>query len=385
MNIRKKIDPQIIGIIKKLQHSGFETYLVGGAVRDFLLNREPKDYDISTSATPEQIRDVFGRRRARIIGRRFRLVHLYSPNGYDVTEISTFRKKPTNDKSINEQNDVPTADIITDDNEYGTAVEDAWRRDFTVNSLYYDPITEQTHDLTGLGLSDLKNGIVRSLGDPTIRFNEDPVRILRALKLVGQYGFKIEDETEKSLVKNIHAITYASISRLTLELIKILNSNYSVDIIKAMRTYGLLHYFLPYLDKIWKSDEMIHTLNIMMHKSKQNFFTSPNNALAINIALLSISIVNTEFNPGHPEITLYKSELDPKKQIRKVIKKIFQPYHFPKFIVAMAADTIYMQSKLPYNKKNGKRNRGSQMYCSRELANIFNSYWEGSDNLLDSK
>jgi len=385
MNIRKKIDPQIIGIIKKLQQSGFETYLVGGAVRDFLLNREPKDYDISTSATPEQIRDVFGRRRARIIGRRFRLVHLYSSNGYDVTEISTFRKKPANDKNVNESADVLISDIITDDNEYGTALEDAWRRDFTVNSLYYDPVTEQTHDFTALGLTDLKSGIVRTLGDPTTRFNEDPVRILRALKLVGQYGFKIEYETEKALIENLHAITYASISRLTLELIKILNSHYSVDIIKAMRTYGLLHYFLPYLDKIWKSDEMRHALNLMMHKSKHNFCTSSNNALAINIALLSISIVNAEFNPGYPEITLYKSELDPKKQIRKIIKKIFQPYHFPKFIVAIAADAIYMQSKLSYSKKSGKRSRGSQMYCSRELANVFNSYWEASDKPFDSK
>ena len=143
MSIRPKIAEHIAAIVAELQNAGYETYIVGGAVRDFLLERQPKDYDLSTSATPEQIRKVFAKRRVLIIGRRFRLVHLY--HGKDIIEISTFRKRPEQSAlpEPNERAAQAPENMIFQDNEFGTAEEDAQRRDFTINSIFYDPIHDK--------------------------------------------------------------------------------------------------------------------------------------------------------------------------------------------------------------------------------------------------
>ena len=141
INLNNRIEFYITHLISRLQKAGYDAYLVGGAIRDILLERTPKDYDVTTSATPEQVRKVFGRRRARIIGRRFKIVHLYC--GSDIIEISTFRKKPKDDTLNSAKKDYSDSMLIVNDNEYGTAYEDAWRRDFTVNSLYYDPVRKE--------------------------------------------------------------------------------------------------------------------------------------------------------------------------------------------------------------------------------------------------
>ena len=218
MIFQPQIAPHITEIIAGLQEAGYEAYLVGGAVRDFLLQRQPKDYDISTSATPEEVKKVFKKNRVMIIGRRFRLVHFY--HGQEIIEISTFRKKPEA-ISISERparvQDAPE-NMIFRDNEFGTVQEDAERRDFTVNALFYDPVNDKLCDFTGMGVDDIKNGIVRAIGEPKVRFEEDPVRILRALKLVGQYGFTMDPETEKALRETLELITLASDSRMTLEM-----------------------------------------------------------------------------------------------------------------------------------------------------------------------
>ena len=205
-----QVAPYITDIIARLQEAGYETYVVGGAIRDLMLGREPKDYDISTSATPEQVKDVFGRRRARIIGRRFKLVHLYQ--GMEIIEISTFRKMPEKSTKVPAKlKDQPVPEnMIFHDNEFGTSEEDAWRRDFTVNALFYDPVSHKLIDHTKSGLDDINNGIVRAIGDASLRFEEDPVRMLRALKLVGQYGFKLCPETEASLRECLPLITHAA-------------------------------------------------------------------------------------------------------------------------------------------------------------------------------
>ena len=228
-------------IVKTLQDAGFETYVVGGAVRDLLLNRTPKDFDISTAATPEEIRGVFGRRRARIIGKRFRLVHLYADN--DIYEISTFRAPPSTRNSQD--------NLITSDNVYGSAEDDVWRRDFTMNALFYDPSKGEVLDLTGMGLDDIKNSIVRAIGDPKLRFEEDPVRLLRALKMVAQFDFTLENATENALFASLPLLTLASGSRLTLELEKILKSSFCDRHFEVFHDYGLLPYFLPELSTVW--------------------------------------------------------------------------------------------------------------------------------------
>lgn len=228
-------------IVLTLQDAGFETYVVGGAVRDLLLNRTPKDFDISTAAPPEEIRAVFGRRRARIIGKRFRLVHLYADN--DIYEISTFRANPA-ETDNSEQ-------LITSDNVYGSATDDVWRRDFTMNALFYDPSKEEVLDLTGMGIDDINRQVVRAIGVPEVRFAEDPVRMLRALKMVAQFDFSLDAATENALFSSLPQLTLASSSRLALELEKILKSNYCDRHFEVFHDYGLLPYFLPELSAVW--------------------------------------------------------------------------------------------------------------------------------------
>lgn len=227
MQLRPKIAPYIVEIISQLQNAGYEAYIVGGAVRDFLLNRQPKDYDLSTSATPEQIKKVFRDRHVLIIGKRFRLVHLHHHG--EIIEISTFRKRPQDQTELRRPGKQAPEHMIFQDNEFGTAEEDAWRRDFTINAIFYDPVNDKIVDYTGMGMKDLAAKTVRSIGDPVLRFEEDPVRILRALKLVGQYDFTMDAETESAVTKCIEFIVHASASRLTLELEKIHENPYGHD------------------------------------------------------------------------------------------------------------------------------------------------------------
>ena len=147
------VAPHVVDLISELQNAGYEAYIVGGAIRDLLLGRKPKDFDISTSATPEEVRAVFGRRIARIIGKRFRLVHVeYSG---ELFEVSTFRRAPTR-TAANSKKELPE-NLILSDNSFGTAEEDAWRRDFTVNALFYDPVNSELLDYTGQGIDDIRN------------------------------------------------------------------------------------------------------------------------------------------------------------------------------------------------------------------------------------
>ena len=246
----------------------FRSYIVGGAVRDLLLERKPKDYDIATSATPSEVRKVFRDRRTLLIGRRFQLVHLLHKE--EIIEISTFRRRPTQDQQSFRKSDRPAPEhMIFQDNEFGTAEEDAFRRDFTVNALLYDPVENEYADHTKMGKADLDAKIVRCIGDPMIRFEEDPVRILRALKLAGQYGFTIEKETEEAIGRSLHLITLVSPSRLTLELEKILKNPYSHNILKVFRQYGFLKYFLPYIDKNYETDQCRYFLALLEERNRR--------------------------------------------------------------------------------------------------------------------
>ena len=268
-------------IVLTLQDAGFETYIVGGAVRDLLLNRTPKDFDISTAATPEEIRGVFGRRKARIIGKRFRLVHLYADN--DIYEISTFRTAPKS--SNNGEN------LITSDNAYGTAEEDVWRRDFTMNALFYDPAKEEVLDLTGMGVDDINHAVVRAIGKPKLRFEEDPVRILRALKMVAQFDFSLDDATENALFATLPLLTLASSSRLALELEKILKSSYCDRHLEVFHDYGLLPYFLPEISAIWGTPQQKYLCDLLYERNcrlEEGFYR---NSVSLAIACAALPFV----------------------------------------------------------------------------------------------
>jgi poly(A) polymerase len=223
-----------------LQAAGFQAYVVGGAVRDLLRQRTPKDFDIATNATPEEVRRIF--RRSRIIGRRFRLVHVMF--GEEVVEVSTFR-------SMIEAVDAQTDEHgrLLRDNQFGDMEQDAARRDFTANALFYDPSTQDIFDYHN-GYADTRSGVLRMIGPPEVRYREDPVRMLRAVRLSAKLGMQINPATAapigalKCLLDNVPQ------SRLLDEVLKMLLSGHSVECIQQLRKMELHHGLLPLLDVI---------------------------------------------------------------------------------------------------------------------------------------
>jgi len=206
------IDPQAVGIIKKLKDAGFDGYIVGGAVRDLLVNIKPKDFDIATNATPQEVRRKVP--YCFVIGRRFKLVH--ARRGEKIFEIATYRREATQEELSSEDG----ADLtFVEENFFGTLQEDAFRRDFTVNALFYDPLAENLVDHCG-GLKDIRDQVIRMIGNPTERIKEDPIRILRALRLSQKLGFQIETELRQSIIENADLLTRGVLPRRREEWLK---------------------------------------------------------------------------------------------------------------------------------------------------------------------
>jgi len=224
-------------VIRRLQKAGYEAYLVGGCVRDLLLNRTPKDFDIATSARPEEIRKLFN--SCRLIGRRFRLAHIYY--GRDYLEVATFRAPHDDSDDGGKVNDEGR---ILHDNVYGTLEEDVWRRDFTINALFYNPSNGELLDFVG-GLADLQQGKVRLLGDPEKRFREDPVRILRAVRFAAKLGFEIEARTREFITPLAILLEGISAARLFDEIIKLLHCGDGWKTFQLLREYDILQHLLP--------------------------------------------------------------------------------------------------------------------------------------------
>ena len=225
-------------VTRRLQDAGFKAYIVGGAVRDLLFGIEPKDFDIATDARPEQVKPLF--RRAFIIGRRFRLVHVHA--GAETIEVSTFRAAQGVDAADEHGR-------LLSDNVYGSHAEDAARRDFTINALYFDPATEEVWDYVG-GVADLRARRLKLIGPPVTRFREDPVRMLRAVRLAAKLGIAIEPKTAAPIAKLAPLIGNVPPARLFDEMQKLLLSGHAVATVKSLRAHGLSHGLLPLLDVI---------------------------------------------------------------------------------------------------------------------------------------
>ena len=237
---REQISYGALKVTDGLQAAGYQAYVVGGAVRDLLLERIPKDFDVATDATPEEVRRVF--RRSRIIGRRFRLVHVMF--GEEVVEVSTFRRMiEAEDAQIDEHG------RLLRDNEFGDQEQDAARRDFTANALFYDPTTLEIYDYHG-GYADTRNGVLRMIGDPVVRYREDPVRMLRAVRLSAKLGIQIDKETIAPIAKMKNLLDNVPQARLLDEVLKMLLSGHSLECIRHLRKMNLHHGLLPLLDVI---------------------------------------------------------------------------------------------------------------------------------------
>jgi len=232
---RKNIDPDALKVLYRLKNNGFVAYLVGGGVRDLLLERRPKDFDIGTSAHPQQVRKLF--KNCFIVGRRFRLAHVRF--GRKVIEVSTFRRAAEPDEGEH---------LIRRDNTFGTPEEDAFRRDFTVNALFYDIANFSVIDWVG-GLPDLGARVIRTIGDPAVRFREDPVRMLRAVALAARLDFTIDRDSVEAIRTLRGEIVRSSPARLVEELYKILRQGRARRTFELLHEHGLLAYLLPEADR----------------------------------------------------------------------------------------------------------------------------------------
>lgn len=234
------IDADALWVVRRLREAGHEAYIVGGSIRDMLAKRIPKDFDISTSAQPEDIRDLFGR-RCILIGKRFRLAHIRFGH-HKFIEVSTFRS------GENE------GDLIVRDNQWGNAEEDVARRDFTINGLFYDPEAHTVIDYVG-GWADAHNKLLRSIGDPLVRFKQDPVRMIRLLKFQARFDFDIDEASKSAIDTCRDEITKSSPARILEEMLRMLESGYSAKFFHLLETWGFLELIFPSLTHFLKRDE----------------------------------------------------------------------------------------------------------------------------------
>ena len=235
-------------MLSRLSGAGYKAYLVGGSVRDLLLQRTPKDFDIGTDAHPSALRRLF--RNCRLIGRRFRLAHILFADG-KVVEVATFRRRP-------EPADPKAPELLmTSDNTFGSAREDALRRDFTINGLFYNIADFSVIDYVG-GLEDLEAGLIRTIGEPDIRFREDPVRMLRAVEFASRLGFAITPDAYEAILTHRKEITKSAPPRVTEELAQSLKGGHALTTFLLMRELGLLDALLPELAEVLRETDPEH-------------------------------------------------------------------------------------------------------------------------------
>ncbi|WP_420795303.1 polynucleotide adenylyltransferase PcnB [Legionella brunensis] len=250
------ISVNALKVLNRLNSAGFQAYLVGGSVRDLLLGKAPKDFDIATNATPNQIKKLF--RNARIIGRRFKLVHIIFHR--DIIEVATFRgNSEAENETFETQLTTNERGMLVRDNVYGTLDEDAWRRDFTVNSLYYNIDDASIVDFTG-GVEDVHNRLLRIIGDPVTRYQEDPVRMLRAIRFSAKLHFKLATETAAPLPQLSHLIRHVSGSRLFDEMTKLYQCGEAETVQRLLVEHGLFPHLFEQTANLLSGDYPVNAL-----------------------------------------------------------------------------------------------------------------------------
>ena len=318
-------------MLYRLRGAGHKAYLVGGSVRDLLLSRVPKDFDIGTDAQPSALRRLF--RNCRMIGRRFRLAHILFANG-KVVEVATFRRRPD-----------PAAEgaarelLQTSDNTFGTPREDALRRDFTINGLFYDISDYSVVDYVG-GLDDLEAGLVRTIGDPDIRFQEDPVRMMRAVEFASRLGFAITPDAYEAILRHRKEIVKSAPPRVTEELAQALRGGHALPTLLLMREVGLLDALLPELATVLRQIDPDHAhgtghffwalLEVLDAERRRGRVFGD----AVLFALLFIPIVRGRVRDAFPG-----EEPDPNR-LATIIEEVVTPLAFRMSVPRMATDRI---------------------------------------------
>ncbi len=333
---RQKIDPDALKVLYRLAALNYESYLVGGSVRDLLLGRVPKDFDVGTDARPNEIRRHF--RNCFLVGKRFRLAHIVY--GKKVIETATFRKAPDPNVVADEH-----GLYQSEDNNYGTPAEDARRRDFTINGLFYDIQTFSIIDYVG-GLKDLEAKTIRSIGDPAIRFREDPVRMMRAIRFAAKLGFEISTNDLRAIKHYANELANASISRLGEELQRLCVRGATERSFHLAYEYGLLAQLMPEFTR-WMNASPQHqarmweTLKALDVVSQRNETTTAVAFAALYYPLLSDLLVE---RPSSRE-----RRMNERYYVRTMATQLLTPvarkFHLPRIVWMTAVDILELSSR----------------------------------------
>jgi len=282
---RAQISENALKVLNRLREAGYASLLVGGCVRDLMLGREPKDFDVVTDAHPEQIKQVF--RNARLIGRRFRLAHVHF--GRQIIEVATFRATPRADEPEDGEDADDTTDRYHAANVFGTQEEDALRRDFTVNALYYNIRDFSVMDYVG-GAQDLKHGILCMIGDPETRYREDPVRMLRVIRFAAKLGFRIEDRTAAPIRDLAHLLLTVPPARTFEEVLKLFHGGYAVETYELLRQYGLFQFLFPLTEESLGGEDQ-HYPRVLLPQALTNTDARVEQDKPVNPAFLFAAIL----------------------------------------------------------------------------------------------
>lgn len=352
----EKVDRHAYYVIQKLKEAGYEAYLVGGGVRDLLLNTRPKDFDISTSAKPEEVKSLFG--NCLLIGRRFRLAHVRF--GRKILEVSTFRS-----------GDNESSDLIVRDNIWGSAEEDAKRRDFTINGLFYDPEQQTITDYVN-GYPDIKKKVLRTIGEPAVRFKQDPVRMIRLAKFIARFDLGVDSKTHDALIETRGEIIKSSSPRILEELMKMLESGASEAFFLHLSSYGLLKPLLPRLAEYMQRDNLIcNFLEELDIETKKNYPKSLPRSLCLSALIYPLFEEGILQLSPREKKTLHLGTISHLAAL--LIDTIFQPFfRIPKRIRMQVIFILSSQFKVtPLDEHKTKRIRVPRDSCFSHAMELF--------------
>jgi poly(A) polymerase len=336
------LDPDALRVVNALQKAGHVAYIVGGGVRDLLLGRKPKDYDISTSARPEEIKDLF-RSQCLLIGRRFRLAHIRV--GRKILEVSTFRS-----------GDPQSDQLIVRDNEWGTPEQDVLRRDFTINGLFYDPATHTVIDFVG-GYPDLQKKYLRTIGQPFLRFKQDPVRMIRLIKFQARFGFDIDPDARIALAECRIEIMKSSQARIFEEILRMLESGSSESFIRLMNESGFLEHLMPPLADFLETPEGADVYSYLQEIDSRTKDTTLDRGVLLSC--LAFPFLQKHLQTHFIDRGKVPHLGEIQQEIHDVISTLFHPFFLlPRKLRMKIVSIVASQYRMtPFEKRPGKRPR----------------------------
>ena len=314
---------EVLKVLYRLHGTGHLAYLCGGGVRDLLLGREIDDYDVATDAEPKRLKEVFG--NCRLVGRRFRIAHIIFSGG-KIIEVSTFRRQgDEDDLGENQTNSL----LIKRDNTFGSPADDAFRRDFTINALYYNIADFSIIDYVG-GREDLRSRLIRSIGDPDIRFQEDPIRILRGIRLAATLGFEVEESTWEAMKRQRHHILECAVSRIREEIMKILRRQASHVGFQLLIRAGILEILFPQLEESRLPPSERKTIaeeSILQHLAALEDLRVRDTELSDSVLLATLTAV-----PAKELLETLPPDQDVGKSLHEYLEANFKPLAFPRIV-----------------------------------------------------